>query len=340
VVQISGREQVQEFKLKERWQDIVTQFEKNPERLRQYVSNEDTPFFTKLAREPDSELPGAGVSHLLFADAIMVMDPWPAPQVIDGGEEVELTLQLRPLKTTTGNVSLATRLVGRDEALIWSDQQWPGGWPSSQWEPFGTYYDSRSFVLPHGTAPGVYRLEIYFSAAESGDPLPAHEIPSGRARGSVVALGYLVVADGSPPPPLEQPIHFGAEIALVAADLPPSVQAAPGESLSMRLDWQALQSPQQEYTGFVHLLNAEGNLVAQQDHPAAHGVVSTRAWQTGVTMPDDYSLQLPADLAPGSYSVAVGLYNVENGQRLAAVSGEESLGDAAILGRLIVGAGQ
>ena len=41
-------------------------------------------------------------------------------------------------------------------------------------------------------------------------------------------------------------------------------------------------------------------------------------WAQGQVIVDEYEFKLPSDIEPGNYSVAVGLYDAENGQRLLA----------------------
>jgi hypothetical protein len=49
----------------------------------------------------------------------------------------------------------------------------------------------------------------------------------------------------------------------------------------------------------------------------AHGLIPTRVWIPGQTLKETTALQLPADLAPGEYTVVLGLYDEATMQRLA-----------------------
>jgi hypothetical protein len=55
----------------------------------------------------------------------------------------------------------------------------------------------------------------------------------------------------------------------------------------------------------------------------------TPRWQAGWQILDEYQLALPADLAPGSYQLAVGLYQ-PTGEQLPATPGGLPLGDVEI----------
>jgi hypothetical protein len=84
----------------------------------------------------------------------------------------------------------------------------------------------------------------------------------------------------------------------------------------------------QDYTVFVHLLDATGQLVAQADARPRSGAYPTSAWAAGDVIPDDHVLSLPTNLAPGRYTIRMGLYLSPNGPRLPL----KPAGDAFTLG--------
>jgi hypothetical protein len=90
------------------------------------------------------------------------------------------------------------------------------------------------------------------------------------------------------------------------------------------LHWAAERTPFAEYSVFVHLLNAEGTLVAQHDGPPGAGYASTTTWQAGQEIADHHSLLLPADLATGDYTLVVGLYDPMTGERLTLADGTDA----------------
>jgi hypothetical protein len=66
-------------------------------------------------------------------------------------------------------------------------------------------------------------------------------------------------------------------------------------------------------TAFVHLLNADGEIVAQRDHIPADGTRPTTGWLPGEIVADSYRLPLPPG---GPYTLAVGLYDAASGMRI------------------------
>jgi len=73
---------------------------------------------------------------------------------------------------------------------------------------------------------------------------------------------------------------------------------------------------EENYTAFVHLVDAEGNIVAQHDKQPLEGDWPTSAWQPGETVPDTYTLDIPEQTAAGTYQLRVGLYLLRDGRRL------------------------
>lgn len=121
-------------------------------------------------------------------------------------------------------------------------------------------------------------------------------------------------------PPKQQPLKRGANVNFVLA-------------------WQANQAVTDRYAVFLHLRDAAGNLWAQDDHEPGNGWLRTDGWKAGDKTLDGYKLALPAYMPPGQYTATVGMYRVDNGERLKASDKDgKSLGDEPVLGTFTVGA--
>ena len=62
----------------------------------------------------------------------------------------------------------------------------------------------------------------------------------------------------------------------------------------------------------MHVINAAGQLVAQNDMQPHSGFAPTSQWKPGAAITDRHGLILPATLAPGDYTVRVGLYRSDD----------------------------
>ncbi len=86
------------------------------------------------------------------------------------------------------------------------------------------------------------------------------------------------------------------------------VRAAAGGTLAVHLQWDVANLVE---TGalkvFLHLLDEEGRPVAQRDQP----LVLAGAEQADSSVVTSYGILLPETLAPGAYSLVVGLYRPE-----------------------------
>ncbi len=89
-----------------------------------------------------------------------------------------------------------------------------------------------------------------------------------------------------------------------------------GQRFRINLIWKGQEKIAESYIIFVHLLDAKGNKVAQRDTPPQYGQLPTNKWEVGTLILDDQSLNLPANLPPGVYTVKMGVYNQADGKRL------------------------
>jgi hypothetical protein len=108
---------------------------------------------------------------------------------------------------------------------------------------------------------------------------------------------------------------FDDQIVLIGYDLSAD-SARPGEEMMVTLYWKAKQAPLPiNYQVFVHLLTADGRLVAQSDK-LNPGEFPTRRWTTDKYVRDQHRISLPDDLPPGQYTFSTGLWVAFEGWRL------------------------
>jgi hypothetical protein len=122
--------------------------------------------------------------------------------------------------------------------------------------------------------------------------------------------GSIRPAEATPPE-----VTFGERIGLRVAN----ASAAPDE-LRVELAWTNVLTVDRQLTAFVHVYNAEGQLVAQQDGYPLLGLYPPWLAQPGEAVRDLRHILLPASLASGHYQAGVGLYDAETSQRVAAIS--------------------
>ncbi|RME97362.1 MAG: DUF2723 domain-containing protein [Chloroflexi bacterium] len=96
-------------------------------------------------------------------------------------------------------------------------------------------------------------------------------------------------------------------VTLTGFDVMPN-PAAPGSSVAVTLHWQAAQPLSANFTSYVHLLAPDGRRVAQSDHQPGGNYYPTSLWQPGEPLRDRHTIVLPADVAPGRYTLRAGMY--------------------------------
>jgi hypothetical protein len=120
-------------------------------------------------------------------------------------------------------------------------------------------------------------------------------------------------------PPIDTPkrADFGEPpaIELHGYDLSPAT-VNPGEPATLTLYWRATAPVEENYVVFVHLVDSQGNVVAQGDGPPVSGFRPTSSWRAGEAFVDAHTFTLPGSLGDGPYTLWIGLYEPSTGGRL------------------------
>jgi hypothetical protein len=94
-------------------------------------------------------------------------------------------------------------------------------------------------------------------------------------------------------PPIIPCNTSGDQFALIGYDLDRS-EVKPGESIRLRLYWQALRRPDNAYTVFAHVRDAANHIVAQTDSPPQAGAYPTSFWDADEVVIDERLIEIPA----------------------------------------------
>jgi 4-amino-4-deoxy-L-arabinose transferase-like glycosyltransferase len=229
-------------------------------------------------------------------------------------DDLQVTLYWQALDAPPEDYTLALQLVSAvpgDTTLRWNYNSWPGhgNYPTSAWRVGEVIEDRYHFHLPSAPVPTqAWDLHLILYQGETGVRLPVHL--SGTYAGDELVLERLRLAGEQPlcPPGarLETNVQFGASIALTHATV------LEEEELVV-LCWRALEPPADEYTVFVHLQDAAGELLATGDGPPMGGGFPTSLWQSGDVIRDVHPLEMAEE-----GEIYVGLYRPEDGSRLPA----------------------
>ncbi|KAA3659075.1 MAG: hypothetical protein DWQ04_23345 [Chloroflexi bacterium] len=110
-------------------------------------------------------------------------------------------------------------------------------------------------------------------------------------------------------------LNVGDDIRLLGYKVWP-MQAKPGEKVRVTLYWEGVNQPTGDFTVFVQMLNAAGQLIVQQDSAPLKGSYPTQNWSPGDFVEDEYELTIPLDAQPGAYRISAGMYMWQTLERL------------------------
>ncbi len=103
-----------------------------------------------------------------------------------------------------------------------------------------------------------------------------------------------------------------------------NIDLKPGDPICLELQWSTQAQLPTDYTVFVHVIDQNGQLVAQSDLQPGGGYAPTSSWPIGQPITDRHGVVLPPTLAPGTYQIVIGLYGPD-GVRLTSSAGQDSI---------------
>lgn len=250
-----------------------------------------------------------------------------------------LPLTLRWLATAAVDADyrvLVSAVDGQGQAhALYDGDPVQGEYPTHMWQAGEVVVDKYILLLPAGMAPGDGHL--YLSLLP-----PSNAAGTSSTGGNPIPLGNIQIAGRERPaqPPSQPQYIVGATIGqfarLVGYDLSGETAAA-GSTLKVTLQWQGLRPGDGDYKVFVHLLDSQERVRAQQDNQPDQGRAPTQGWLAGDYITDAYQLQLPAGLTPGKYELEVGMYDPQTGDRQAVTTASgEPAGNRLLLKSITV----
>jgi hypothetical protein len=98
-----------------------------------------------------------------------------------------------------------------------------------------------------------------------------------------------------------------------------------GATVRLRLYWQGLVPMDEDYVVFVHIVDDAGQIWAQCDSMLQDGQRPTSTWIPGEIIEDECRMTIDVEGPPEGYTLEVGLYEHDSGQRLTLASGGTSV---------------
>jgi hypothetical protein len=259
-----------------------------------------------------------------------------APDTLYPGNVLEVTLYWQALGETEQDYISFLQVFGREGKKIGGRDTHPGlgRYPTSDWQPGEIIADKIPMPLAgDALAPAALRLDLGFYPSGG----PRLDTADGR---DTISVGPVRLAAREPTTPAGDPVAYrlGEGVRLAAWDPEWDSPVRPGETLRFTLYWACDAPPSQPLNVFVHLVKEEGPPLAQGDGPPMGGDYPTNLWVAGEVIADGRMVALPDDLPAGHYTLLVGLYDLQTGERLPALDeqGARLPADAIPLGAVEV----
>ncbi len=278
-----------------------------------------------------AELEQATPVQVRFDDRYQLIGYTFTPQRPKPGEIIELTLYWQLTDDVDDPIDLDTfvqlapqnpeRWIASIDTLLGAPR-----YPTSIWRTDETILQQFSLPVPQdAAAPALYwfNIGVYNGQTDNQFSITLSDQP---IQEKMVRLGPLPITPDLQTAPISQievQYEFDNSIKLQGVD----VVSSGNNEVQVTLYWQALVSPLKDWTVFVHLLDKEGQLIAQHDAKPVNGNFPTNWWQEGNGVMDTHTLKLKLAEA-GDLSdlvLRIGLYNPLDGSRSPVINEQQML---------------
>ncbi len=225
------------------------------------------------------------VDPLVVISGLNLIQLDPPPAAARPGEPLPFTLHWQAQSLNANNQLLITKL---NDLAIDSASPAHGGHPTSQWRPGEIVIDRHAPRIPRDLPPGAYNVTV-------------NDFLIGA-----VTIEKIERQFTAPAPSIPVASNFGGQIELIGYDL---------TSSSITLYWRMLKETGADYTAFVHVLGADGLIIAQHDTEPQNGRYPTSSWAEGEYVTDTI------DISTAGTSIEIGWYVAETGERLKTIDG-------------------
>lgn len=256
--------------------------------------------------------------NVQFGDEIQLLGYDFPETAVSPGESFFVTLYWEGLKPMSENYAIALHVVDAAGEVAASLDTIPyqGRYATAVWPPRQPFPDQYDLSLNPQAAPGLAAiwLTVYpWRQTERALPVTVDGLDVGNS----LQLAQFKIKPGdnlryTPSNPLDA--AFGQAARLTGYEWS-------ADTANLTLYWEAVEPNGRDYTVLVHILDESGELAAQADSPPQNNKYPTSIWAAGEQIRDLHPLDL-SQLSPDQYTILVGLYDRETGQRLPAFTAD------------------
>ena len=243
-----------------------------------------------------------------------------------GDQRSEVTLYWQALRPIESDYTVSAELIVPDPDG-WKRLDWQRSYPGNGMTPTqgwgaGDIYQDRVVFYPRGELPGPTKALITLGLFDGKRAIPC--TLDGAPLDVVTAQETVVrpAAILTPTNRFASPVNFGGLFDLIGV-----TPATTTNGLRVTLWWQAQAEIPKDYTVFVHLVDQQGQLIAQADSMPVKGLSPTSAWQPGDIIQDIHTF--PAQTLRGG-ELLIGVYDRATLERLPATQNLQPVPDNAL----------
>lgn len=234
----------------------------------------------------------------------------------EAGSSVEVALYWRPLTPLQDDYKVSLRVYTRAGKLLAQSDEQPLGssYLSSNWPPGGAIYHPMKVVIPAGTPPGFYFLDLLVYSPDTMVPLPVKD-ESREVQGVRARLGEVeILRPARPVAPPELPRRLRANFSGMVelrgiGETPKKLKA--GEALQFKVLWRSLSSFLPDLIVFAQLLDKDGIPVVIREAMPADNLYPTSRWEKGEFVLEEIKFYVPGEIPPGRYLLILGLLQAD-----------------------------
>ncbi|MBI2865693.1 MAG: glycosyltransferase family 39 protein [Chloroflexi bacterium] len=226
------------------------------------------------------------------------------------GDAVQLSLQWKSLRDGSQDFKVSVRLTDEEGHIVNQFDRRPADDKRStlSWVAGESMTDNLGIMIPAGSPPGQYGLELGLYNIATGQPLRSVAREGQRSLALVSLQPVTVVGSGSLATEAYLRVgqmvsaNFGSLIRLLGFDRL-RASATPGDRLSVAGYWQALTAADRDYSAVFRFVGRDMPASAEATDAIGPPSFRTSRWQSGQTVRDFMDIVLPKRLQSGTYDV-------------------------------------
>lgn len=258
-------------------------------------------------------------ADIVWNNEIRLLGTAVSPTEVTANQPIHITACWEALAPIDTNYTLFVTVLDYQSRPLGQEDTYPGlgTRPTSAWQPGTRFCDRYTLQVDDNIAlPTVATVDIGFYDLASGERLAptANSSPINPPlhlqQLKIVPISLQAIAK-----PETFVAGFEQGITLIAYDWS-EVKTAVNQTVTVQVTWYSSGPLGENYTIFAHLLDANGNLLVQDDGPPRDGAYPTTYWGQNEQIVTEHTFVIPENAPDGPTQLTLGFYRLEDGSRL------------------------